>query len=66
MSLTCFLTTPPEPILVESSRGPAFYTASTKTLSGFNPVNSSIISKAERTILMASAFLPCVAKIVIY
>lgn len=57
-STAYFLTTPPVPILVESSLGPAKTTASTNTFNGFYPVNNSMISKADLTILMAKAFLP--------
>lgn len=57
-STACFLTTPPEPILVESSRAPAIITAPTKTSSGLRPVRMWIISKQCFTILIAISFLP--------
>jgi len=57
-STACFLTTPPAPILVESSLGPALTTALTKTSRGFLPVSKLMISKTCLTILMALTFLP--------
>ena len=57
-STACLLTTPPVPILVESSLGPALITALTKTANGFSPVKRWIISKAFLTMLIAFAFLP--------
>lgn len=57
-STACLLTTPPDPILVESSLGPALITAFTKTSKGFSPVSKWMISKAFLTMLMALAFLP--------
>ena len=57
-STACFLTTPPVPILVESSLGPASWTALMKTSNGFLPVNKWTISKACLMILMALTFLP--------
>ena len=57
-STAYLLTTPPVPILVESSLGPALITAVTNTFKGFSPVNKWMISKAYLTILMALAFLP--------
>ncbi len=41
-----------------SSRGPAFATASTSTWTGFFLVFLLTISKASRTMRMASSFLP--------
>ena len=57
-STACFLATPPVPILVESSLGPASWMALTKTSNGFLPVNKWMISNACLTILMALTFLP--------
>lgn len=57
-STAYLLTTPPDPILVESSLGPALITAFTNTSKGFSPVNKWMISKAFLTMLMDLAFLP--------
>ena len=57
-STACFLTTPPAPILVESSLAPAFYNAPTYTSNGFLPVIKLITSKACFTILMDKHFFP--------
>jgi len=57
-STACFLTTPPAPILVESSLGPANNKALTTTYKGFLPVRRWMISNVCLTILMALAFLP--------
>ena len=57
-STAYLLTTPPDPILVESSLGPAFIIALTKTAKGFSPVRRWIISKAFLTMLIDLAFLP--------
>ena len=57
-STACFLTTPPAPILVESSLGPANNKALTTTYKGFLPVSKWMISNVCLTILMALAFLP--------
>ena len=57
-STACFLTTPPAPIRVESSLGPDWTRAPTKTSMGFLPVRRWMISKACLTILMALTFLP--------
>ena len=51
-------TTPEVPIRVESSRGPAFETASTRTWRGFFSVIKLMISKACSTIFIAFIFFP--------
>lgn len=53
-----FFTVPPEPILVESSLGPATVIAFKTTSKGFLFVTKEIISKACLTILIAKHFLP--------
>ena len=57
-STAYFLTTPPAPILVESSLADPLIIAFTKTYNGFLPVNKCIISNAYFTTLIAMAFLP--------